>query len=84
MTVISLKLPEGLAAQLADQARRRQLSKSELVRRALLVYLQAPAVGVAATEPSAADLVADLVGCCDGAPADLSTNPAHLAGFGER
>ena len=30
------------------------------------------------------DLVADLVGCCEGAPADLSSNPAHLAGFGER
>jgi 2-dehydro-3-deoxyphosphogluconate aldolase/(4S)-4-hydroxy-2-oxoglutarate aldolase len=30
------------------------------------------------------DLVADLVGCCEGAPADLSSNPAHLEGFGER
>ena len=30
------------------------------------------------------DLVADLVGCCEGGPADLSSNPAHLAGFGER
>ncbi len=58
MTVISLKLPDGLAAQLADQARRSQLSQS--------------------------DLVADLVGCCDSAPADLSFYPVYLAGFGER
>ncbi|MGB5239266.1 MAG: CopG family transcriptional regulator [Prochlorococcaceae cyanobacterium] len=84
MTMISLKLPDGLAAQLADQARRSQLSQSELIRRALLAYLQAPAALSAATQPSAADLVADLVGCCDSAPADLSFNPAYLAGFGER
>ncbi len=58
MTVISLKLPDGLAAQLADQARPSQLSQS--------------------------DLVADLVGCFDSAPSDLSLNPAYLAGFGER
>ncbi len=31
MTVISLKLPDGLAAQLADQARPSQLSQSDLV-----------------------------------------------------
>jgi hypothetical protein len=31
---------------------------------------------------SKSELVADLVGCCEGAPADLSANPAYLAGFG--
>jgi len=28
--------------------------------------------------------MADLIGCCAEAPPDLSTNPVHLAGFGER
>ncbi len=28
--------------------------------------------------PSAVDLLADLVGCCEGGPADLSSNPVHL------
>jgi hypothetical protein len=36
------------------------------------------------TPPSAGDLVADRVGCCEGAPEDLASNPVHLAGFGER
>jgi hypothetical protein len=82
MAVISLKLPEDLDARLSEQAQRRHLSKSELVRRALTAFLQAPENPTA--PPSAADLVADLVGCCEGGPADLSSNPAHLAGFGER
>jgi hypothetical protein len=28
--------------------------------------------------PSAVDLLADLLGCCEGGPADLSSNPVHL------
>jgi hypothetical protein len=26
--------------------------------------------------------LADLVGCCEGGPADLSSNPAYLSDFG--
>ena len=84
MAVISLKLPEALDAQLTEQALRRRLSKSELVRRALTAFLQASEGLETPTAPSAADLLADLVGCCEGGPADLSSNPVHLAGFGER
>ena len=83
MAVISLKLSEALDAQLTEQAQRRRLSKSELVRRALTAFLHSPEQGVEdAAQPSAADLLADLVGCCEGGPADLSTNPAFLAEFG--
>ncbi|MCP9835851.1 MULTISPECIES: ribbon-helix-helix protein, CopG family [unclassified Cyanobium] len=83
MAVISLKLTEALDAQLTEQAQRRHLSKSELVRRALTAFLQSPEQGVDdAAQPSAADLLADLVGCCEGGPADLSSNPAYLADFG--
>jgi len=83
MAVISLKLSEALDAQLTEQAQRRRLSKSELVRRALTAFLQSPEQGVEdAAPPSAADLLADLVGCCEGGPADLSSNPAYLADFG--
>jgi hypothetical protein len=60
------------------------LSRSEMLRRALKAFLQAPPALGAPSGPSACDLVADLVGCCEGANADLSSNPAHLAGFGER
>ncbi|MBD2550929.1 ribbon-helix-helix protein, CopG family [Microcystis elabens FACHB-917] len=79
MAVISLKLSEALDAQLTEQAQRRHLSKSELVRRALTAFLQSSGQGVEdAVQPSAADLLADLVGCCEDGPADLSSNPAYL------
>jgi len=58
MVVISLKLPDALDAQLAEQALRRKLSKSKLLRRALKAFLQAaPQLG-ASSAPSACDLVA--------------------------
>jgi len=83
MAVISLKLTDALDAQLTAQAQRRRLSKSELVRRALTAFLQASEQGGDGLQPqSAADLLADLVGCCEDGPADLSSNPAYLADFG--
>jgi Arc/MetJ-type ribon-helix-helix transcriptional regulator len=83
MAAISLKLTEALDAQLTEQAHRRRLSKSELVRRALTAFLQSSEQGIEGSEPqSAADLFANLVGCCEGGPADLSSNPAHLSDFG--
>ena len=85
MAVISLKLSDALDAQLTEQAHRRQLSKSELIRRALTAFLQASDQDLDRAAPhSAADLLADLVGCCEGGPADLSSNPAYLADFGTR
>lgn len=83
MAVISLKLSEELDAQLTEQAQRRRLSKSELVRRALTTFLQTSEQGMGGSgSPSAIELLADLVGYCEGGPADLSSNPAYLAGFG--
>jgi hypothetical protein len=84
MALISLKLPDALDAELAAQARLRRLSKSELMRRALKAYLQAADSTEAQPAPSAFNRVADLVGCCEGGSPDLSSNSAHLAGFGER
>jgi Arc/MetJ-type ribon-helix-helix transcriptional regulator len=83
MAVISLKLTKALDAQLTEQAQRRRLSKSELVRRALKAFLQSSTEGVnSAGQQSAADLLADLVGCCEDGPTDLSSNPAYLSDFG--
>ena len=79
MVVISLQLSEDLDAQLRTQAHRRRLSKSELARRALTAFLQASEQGGDSSAPhSAGDLLADLVGCCEDGPADLSSNPVHL------
>ena len=83
MALISLKLTKALDAQLTEQAHRRRLSKSELVRRALTAFLQASEQGVEGLAPqSAADLLADLVGCCEDGPEDLSSNPAYMSNFG--
>lgn len=83
MAVISLKLTEDLDAQLTAQAQRRRLSKSELVRRELPAFLQSSEQGGdGLQQQSAADLLADLVGCCEDGPADLSSNPAYLSDFG--
>jgi hypothetical protein len=41
--------------------------------------------GVEGSAPqSAADLLADLVGCCEDGPVDLSSNPAYMSDFGTR
>ena len=79
MAVISLKLTEDLDAQLTAQAQLRRLSKSELVRRALTAFLQSSGQGGDCLQPHSA---ADLVGCCEDGPADLSSNPAYLSDFG--
>jgi Ribbon-helix-helix protein, copG family len=85
MNTLTLKLPAELDAALAEASQRAQLSKSELVRRAVVAYLVpgGPADGQASA-PSALALAGDLVGCFAGGPSDLSSNPLHLDGFGQR
>jgi hypothetical protein len=80
MKIISIKLPDGLHRKLEDTAKRRQTTKSELVRMALEKFLivekPKPRPG------SALELAGDLVGCARG-PRDLSTNPKYIEGFGQ-
>ena len=85
MNTLTIKIPEGLDAALAQASSRAQLSKSELVRRAVTAYL-VPGREQAGTaqSPSALALAGDLVGCFAGGPADLASNPSHLDGFGKR
>ena len=84
MAVISLKLSDQLDQLLSEEAQRTHLSKSELLRRALQAYLRVANGSASDPEPSAGDLLADLIGCCADAPPDLSTSPVHLVDFGER
>ena len=64
--------------QTSEQA---HLSKSEVVRRAIVAYINQRKT--AAPFVSALDQAGDLVGCFSGAPADLSSNPRYLDGFGK-
>ena len=75
MTTISLKVPEHLDQLLVSESRRRQVSKSAVIRECVENAL-------AGKRPrnrsvSCADLVRDLIGSQPG-PADASVNPRHL------
>lgn len=76
MTTISLKLPDDMAARLDALARRRKMSRSELMREALAAILDG-SPGRASIDDLAGDLVGSLAG-----PGDLSTNKKHMRGFG--
>ena len=76
MKTITVKLPEPLAAWLAQRALSLGRPKSDLVREAL----QRASEGTSGA--SCHDLFADVCGVVNG-PKDLSTNPKHMAGFGE-
>ncbi len=82
MDTLTLKIPPELTTALAEASARQNLSKSELVRRAVTAYLAQ--AGELAGASSALVLAGDLVGCFEGGPADLSCNPRHLDGFGQR
>lgn len=76
MKTLTVKLPERLAVSLEREAERAQVSKSEMVRNILDRHLAGGA------RVSAVDLAGDLAGCVDSGVGDLSSNRAHLDGFG--
>jgi Ribbon-helix-helix protein, copG family len=76
MKTITVKLPDELAAWLSQRARKLNRPQSDLVREAL------QRVSEGAGGVTCHDLLSDMCGVIDG-PKDLSTNPKHLAGFGE-
>ena len=75
MRTVSFKLPELLDDALNDLARKRNSSRSELVREAI----EALAKGKRRSVTAAVD---ELVTGVEG-PTDLSTNRKHLAGYGK-
>lgn len=79
MTTISLKLPESLGAQLEAEARRRQTTKSAIIRELLEEGLNKPRRKKAVT---CYDLVKDIIGSVRG-PRDLASNPKYMEGFGK-
>ena len=81
MSTITIKVPSSLDDELQKASQRSQLSKSELVRRAIVAYLGS-GYGQQALPETALSLAGDLVGCFVGGPKDLASNPEHLADFG--
>jgi Arc/MetJ-type ribon-helix-helix transcriptional regulator len=80
MNTLTIKIPPQLEQEIARASQREHLSKSELVRRALVAYVSQR--NAAAPTMSALEQAGDLVGCFSGGPPDLSTDPRHLDDFG--
>lgn len=76
MESMSIKLPRTLSAKVSRLAKRRNVSRTEIVRDALEAYTRAEG-------STAGSAVSDLKGCLKGLPRDLSTNRKHLEGYGE-
>ncbi len=74
MRTVSFKLSERLDDAVSDLARRRKSGRSALVREALEALVKGKRRSVTAAVD---ELVAPVVG-----PADLSTNPKHMVGYG--
>ena len=80
MKTLTVRLPESIVAELDAESRKREVSKSEIVR-------ERPQAGRHAGRPHSPALagIADLIGAVDGLPADLSSRTkAYLrsTGFG--
>jgi len=78
MDNLTLKIPDVIKEKLKSYARRKGLSKSEIVRNALLEYFERDE---SVTPGTFYDLAKDLAGSVKG-KSDLSTNKAHLSGYG--
>ena len=81
MKTLTVRLPESLVAQIEAEARRRRLSKSDVVRERL-----SRADGKARA-PATLEAIADLVGSVDGLPPDLAARKKHYlkaTGYGRK
>jgi len=82
MKTLTVRLPETLVAQIEADARRRKLSKSDVVRERL--------TGAGRSQrgqPASLDAIADLVGSIDGLPRDLSARTKEYlksTGYGDK
>jgi hypothetical protein len=74
VTTMTLKLPEALRRGVEQEARRRGVAKSVVIRQCVEAMLRRNKARKPAT---CLDLVADLVGCQPG-PRDASVNPRYL------
>ena len=79
MSRLTVRIPAVLQTDLDALARTAGKTESEIVREALAEYCQRHG-----TPPSCYELAQELglIGCIQSGIGDLSTNPAHMEGFG--
>jgi hypothetical protein len=81
MKTLTVRLPEGLVAEIDAESRERQVSKSDVVRE----RLQAGKVPV--RQSSHLDTIKDLIGAVRGLPSDLSARKKQYlkaTGYGRK
>jgi len=79
MDTMTLKIPEVIKEKLRNLSRKKGLSKSEIIRNALIEYLDKDDV---VKKGTFMDLAMDLAGSVD-EQSDLSTNKEYIAGYGQ-
>jgi Arc/MetJ-type ribon-helix-helix transcriptional regulator len=82
MKTITVRLPEQLVAEIEIESRKRQISKSDVIRERLQLL-----TGLARRRSAQLETIADLVGSVDDLPADLSgRKKAYLkaSGYGQK
>lgn len=80
MKTLTIKVPDALFAEITAAAQTRQVSRSEIIRERLTRHL-VPEQG---TKQSLWSRMQDLVIDDDSLPTDLSSNKAHLDGYGQQ
>ena len=80
MKSVTIRLPDSLTEDIEAEARRRKMSKTDIMRERLSRNMENAKV------PPSLEAIADLIGSIDGLPADLSRNKrAYLkAGYGRK
>lgn len=79
MDTLTLKIPGVIKEKLKTYSRRKGLSRSEIVRNALLEYFDKDELEKQGTFY---DLAKDIAGCVTES-SDLSTNNEYLSGYGK-
>lgn len=75
MKTLTVRLPDALVAQIDAEAKARDESKSDVVRRRLQGGTK-----VAQRRTAEFDAIADLIGSVDGLPSDLASRKKHYLG----
>jgi metal-responsive CopG/Arc/MetJ family transcriptional regulator len=77
MRTMTCKVPEHLHSELEAVAQRRGISKSELIREAIVQHLKSNQMHF-----SAYDVMKDGCGILKNQPRHLATHPKYMKGFG--
>jgi Arc/MetJ-type ribon-helix-helix transcriptional regulator len=75
MQTLTVKLPDALAGEIAEESKRRRISKSEVVRERLTARMR--------KSPTLLEQMQDLIINDPASPGDLSTNKRHLRDYGK-